>query len=161
MDASLEEYERKREFEGTTEPEPGPGDAEPEKRQFVIQKHQATTLHYDFRLSDEGVLKSWAVTKEPPTKAGVKRLAVRTEDHPYAYINFEGTIPEGHYGAGTVEIWDKGEYQPLLEDGSVSEALKNGALKFLLNGKRLKGRYVLYRFDDKGDKWFFFRTKDK
>lgn len=156
----LEEYKKKRDFKKTTEPPP---EAAKEKgHEFVIQKHAARRLHYDLRLEDEGVLKSWAVTKEPPTEPGVKRLAVHVEDHPYDYISFEGEIPEGEYGAGTVEIWDRGTYRPLLDgepDRSTADAIKRGALKFELDGERLKGRYVLYRFKDKDDDWFFFKMK--
>jgi DNA ligase D-like protein (predicted 3'-phosphoesterase) len=149
----LKEYKKKRDL--ATTPEPGPRVKEDPGREFVIQKHDASRLHYDLRLEDEGVLKSWAVTREPPAEAGVKRLAVHVEDHPYDYIDFEGEIPEGHYGAGTVEIWDRGTYRPLLEgepDKSVAEAIE---------GERLRGRYVLYHFDKKkgGKNWFFFRMK--
>lgn len=156
----LEEYRKKRDFART--PEPSPEAAAGEGLEFVIQKHSSRRLHYDLRLEDEGVLKSWAVTKEPPTEPGVKRLAVRVEDHPYEYIGFHGEIPEGQYGAGTVEIWDRGVYRPLLQgepDRSTAGAISRGALKFELEGKRLKGRYVLYRFKDEGDNWFFFRMK--
>jgi bifunctional non-homologous end joining protein LigD len=158
----LKEYKKRRDFAAT--PEPGPEVKEAPGRKFVVQKHDASRLHYDLRLEDEGVLKSWAVTKEPPTEAGVKRLAIHVEDHPYDYIDFEGEIPEGEYGAGTVEIWDRGTYHPLLEgepDKSVAEAIERGALKFELEGERLKGRYVLYNFErQKGGKnWFFFRMK--
>lgn len=157
----LKEYKRKRDFGATPEPEPifGEGGG----RAFVIQKHLASRLHYDLRLEDGGVLKSWAVTKEPPLEPGVKRLAVQVEDHPYDYIDFEGEIPAGQYGAGTVEIWDRGTYRPMLEgepDKSVAEAIERGALKVALAGERLKGRYVLYHFDKKGRNWFFFRMKD-
>lgn len=158
----LKEYKKKRDFTAT--PEPGGEVKEAPGREFVIQKHDASRLHYDLRLEDGGVLKSWAVTKEPPTEAGVKRLAVQVEDHPYDYIDFEGEIPKGEYGAGTVEIWDRGTYRPLLEgepDRSVAEAIERGALKFELEGERLKGRYVLYNFErQKGGKnWFFFKMK--
>jgi bifunctional non-homologous end joining protein LigD len=158
----LEEYKKKRRFAVTPEPSPRvkgePGGA------FVIQKHQASHLHWDLRLEDEGVLKSWAVTKEPPAEPGVKRLAVHVEDHPFDYKDFEGVIPEGEYGAGTVEIWDSGEYWPLLEgepDASVADAIERGALKFELDGRRLEGRYVLYHFDKKGKNWFFFKMKSR
>ncbi|MFB0514686.1 MAG: DNA polymerase ligase N-terminal domain-containing protein [Candidatus Bathyarchaeia archaeon] len=116
---------------------------------FVIQKHQATHLHYDFRLEMDGVLKSWAVPKEPPTKPGVKRLAVQVEDHALDYINFEGTIPEGMYGAGTVEIWDKGTY--------TLKTRRENKIEFTLHGSKLKGDYVLIRFRNK--KWLFFKKK--
>jgi bifunctional non-homologous end joining protein LigD len=157
----LEEYRKKRRFEAT--PEPAPGVKAAESHEFVIQKHQASRLHWDLRLEDEGVLKSWAVTKEPPTTPGIKRLAVHVEDHPYDYKDFEGEIPKGEYGAGTVEIWDSGTYRPLLEkepDNSTAEAIDRGALKVELDGKRLKGRYVLFNFDKKGKNWFFFKMKD-
>lgn len=158
----LKEYRKKRDF--TLTPEPEPSVRPVESSEFVIQKHQASRLHYDLRLADEGVLKSWAVTKEPPTEPGIKRLAVHVEDHPYDYIDFSGEIPAGEYGAGTVEIWDRGTYRPLLEgepDRSTAEAIERGALKFELDGERLKGRYVLYNFErDKGGKnWFFFKMK--
>ena len=117
---------------------------------FVIQKHRATRLHYDFRLEMDGVLKSWAVPKEPPTESGIKRLAVQVEDHELSYIDFEGTIPEGMYGAGKVEIWDKGTYT--LKHRSKDK------IQFSLQGERLSGDYVLVRF--KGDKnWLFFKKK--
>jgi DNA ligase D-like protein (predicted 3'-phosphoesterase) len=119
---------------------------------FVIQKHYATHLHYDFRLEMDGVLKSWAVPKEPPTMLGVKRLAVEVEDHPLSYIGFEGTIPEGTYGAGKVEIWDKGTYT--LKHRSENK------IEFKLSGEKLNGDYVLIRF--RGVKnWLFFKKKMK
>jgi len=116
---------------------------------FVIQKHRATHLHYDFRLEMDNVLKSWAVPKEPPTVTGVRRLAVQVEDHALDYINFEGTIPEGEYGAGTVEIWDKGTY-----------TLKNRTdkmIEFTLQGSRLSGSYALINF--KENNWLLIRKK--
>jgi len=120
-------------------------------KKFVIQKHQATHLHYDFRLEMDGVLKSWAVPKKPPTEPGVKRLAVQVEDHELSYINFEGTIPEGMYGAGRVEIWDKGTYT--LKHRSKDK------IEFTLHGEKLTGNYVLIRF--KGNKnWLLFKKKE-
>ena len=116
---------------------------------FVIQKHKATHLHYDFRLEMDDVLKSWAVPKEPPTESGVRRLAVQVEDHALDYIDFEGTIPEGEYGAGTVEIWDKGTY-----------TLKNRTdkmIEFTLHGSRLRGDYALINF--KENNWLLIRKK--
>lgn len=157
----LEKYGKKRDFAAT--PEPKPAAKEGEGREFIIQKHDATRLHYDFRLEDEGVLKSWAVTKEPPAEPGIKRLAVRVEDHPFDYKDFEGEIPAGEYGAGTVEIWDRGTYRPLPEgepDESVAAAIERGALKFELKGERLSGRYVLFNFDKKGKDWFLFKMKE-
>jgi DNA ligase D-like protein (predicted 3'-phosphoesterase) len=143
QELSLEEYRRKRNFEKTTEPK---GD----NRIYVIQKHAATHLHYDLRLEMDGVLKSWAIPKEPPTMPSVRRLAVEVEDHPVEYANFEGTIPEGEYGAGTVEIWDRGTYR-LLER-------KEDKLIVEINGNRLSGVYVLMRFKDKKN-WLFFKKK--
>jgi len=116
---------------------------------FVVQKHKATHLHYDFRLEMDNVLKSWAVPKEPPTMPGVRRLAVQVEDHALDYIDFEGTIPEGQYGAGTVEIWDKGTY-----------TLKNRTdkmIEFTLQGTKLKGNYALIHF--KENNWLLIRKK--
>ena len=116
---------------------------------FVIQKHQATHLHYDFRLEIDNVLKSWAVPKEPPTQPGVKRLAVQVEDHTLNYIHFEGTIPEGQYGAGTVEIWDKGTYTLKTRTDKMME--------FALQGSKLKGNYALINF--KQNNWLLIRKK--
>jgi DNA ligase D-like protein (predicted 3'-phosphoesterase) len=142
------EYKSKRSFEKTTEPQD-----ELERSDgniYVIQKHAATHLHYDLRLEMDGVLKSWAVPKEPPVEFGVRRLAVQVEDHPVAYASFEGAIPEGEYGAGTVEIWDKGTYKMVdrKEDKLVVE----------IDGEKLKGSYVLVRLKDKKN-WLFFKMK--
>lgn len=134
----LEEYKEKRDF--TTTPEPAGEVKETGRSRFVVQKHQASHLHYDFRLEMDGVLKSWAVPKGPPEQPNVRRLAVQVEDHPVDYIDFAGAIPEG-YGAGTVEIWDRGEYR-LLE----REANK---ISFELAGERLKGTYVLVHTDER------------
>lgn len=121
-------------------------------RRFVIQRHQATHLHYDFRLELNGVLKSWAVPKEPPTEHGVKRLAVQVEDHELSYIDFEGDIPEGMYGAGKVEIWDEGTYR-------LTQRSEN-KIEFTLHGEKLTGDYVLIRF--KGDRnWLLFKKKKR
>lgn len=117
---------------------------------FVIQKHDATRLHYDFRLEMDGVLKSWAIPKEPPTQPGVKRLAVQVEDHEMTYIDFEGIIPEGAYGAGKVEVWDKGTYT--LKHRSADKIM------FTLQGQRLSGDYTLLMFK-KDQNWLFFRNK--
>ena len=117
---------------------------------FVIQKHAATHLHYDFRLEMVGVLKSWAIPKDPPTEPGVKRLAVQVEDHKLSYITFEGIIPEGEYGAGKVELWDKGTYA--LKHRSANKIV------FTLHGDKLSGDYTLLRFkEDKN--WLFFKNK--
>ena len=117
---------------------------------FVVQEHHAKHLHWDFRLEMEGVLKSWAVPKTPPTKKGIKRLAVQVEDHDLSYAGFEGKIPEGMYGAGTVKIWDKGKYA-LLEK-------EKDKIVVDLKGKKLKGEYALIRFKKAGEKnWLFFK----
>ncbi|MCC7573871.1 MAG: 3'-phosphoesterase [Candidatus Methanofastidiosum sp.] len=121
------------------------------ERIFVIHKHDATRLHYDFRLEINGTLKSWAIPKFPPTERGVKRLAVLTEDHPLEYANFEGIIPEGDYGAGKVEIWDKGTF-------SFIENEKN-KIVINLDGKRLTGRYCLIRFKDQEKNWMIFKCE--
>lgn len=118
---------------------------------FVVQKHDARTLHYDFRLEKDGVLKSWAVPKEPPNAKGIKRLAVATEDHAIEYAGFEGTIPEGEYGAGTVAIWDSGDYD--------EEEWLRDRIVFTLQGKKLQGRYCMVRFKKAGENnWLFFKT---
>ena len=118
---------------------------------FVVQRHQATHLHYDFRLEMDNVLKSWAVPKEPPSQHGIRRLAVEVEDHPLSYIDFEGVIPEGMYGAGKVEIWDKGTY--ILKHRSENK------IEFTLHGEKMSGDYVLIRF--KGDKNWLLIKKSK
>lgn len=120
---------------------------------FVVQEHDSSHLHYDLRLEMGGVLRSWAVPKEPPDREGIKRLAIQTEDHPVEYANFEGEIPEGVYGAGTVKIWDKGEFN--LEEE------KEDRLVFELKGKKLTGKYALIRTKFKGkDSWLFFKRKE-
>ncbi|MRS05699.1 3'-phosphoesterase [bacterium] len=149
----LEEYAKKRDFRKTSEPPASGDEISSGKSIFVVQRHDATNLHYDFRLEMDGVLKSWAVPKEPPKKAGIKRLAIETEDHPLGYENFEGEITEGQYGAGKVEIWDKGNF----------ELLKRSDKEIIvtLHGEELEGEYVLiktkYGKDDKG--WLFFKKK--
>ena len=120
---------------------------------FVVQRHDASRLHWDFRLELDGTLKSWAVPKEPPVRKGVRRLAVAVEDHDLDYIDFEGTIPEGQYGAGTVEIWDKGDF--------VLESRKPEKMVFVLEGERMRGRYVLVRFTDEEKNWLLFRAGGK
>lgn len=149
MKMALEEYQKKRDFRKTSEPTGGAVSGDEDI--FVIQKHDASHLHYDFRMSLDGVLKSWAVPKEPPRELGVKRLAIMTEDHPLSYATFEGTIPEGQYGAGAVEIWDSGTFK--LEDR------KDSKIVFNLRGRELRGRYVLLKFPKAGeDGWLFFRA---
>ncbi|HET8999334.1 MAG TPA: DNA polymerase ligase N-terminal domain-containing protein [bacterium] len=142
---SLQEYRRKRRFGRTPEPEgrPGPPSKTAGKLTYVIQKHQASHLHYDLRLEANGVMLSWAVPKGPSLDPSVKRLAMRVEDHPVDYARFEGVIPEGEYGAGTVMVWDRGTWVP--DDPDVDAALRRGELKFTLRGTKLKGSWVLVR----------------
>jgi bifunctional non-homologous end joining protein LigD len=129
---ALEEYRRKRDFKKTSEPPPGRIKARKKELSYLVQKHDATRLHYDFRLELDGVLLSWAVTKGPSLSPTDKRLAVRTEDHPLSYGTFEGTIPQGQYGGGTVMLWDQGTWEP---KGDPRLGLENGHLSFILHGK--------------------------
>jgi bifunctional non-homologous end joining protein LigD len=171
---ALDEYKRKRRFEET--PEPPPKLEKKSRHRFVVQKHRATRLHYDFRLELEGVLKSWAVPKGPSLDPADKRLAMQVEDHPVSYFDFEGVIPEGNYGAGTVMVWDMGTWEPLSPvavagkyvpgtDADAIEMLKKGDLKFRLHGKKLKGDFALVRLrsrrpDSKGTEWLLIKKKD-
>ena len=157
---SLDEYKRKRRFEET--PEPPPKVEKKSGHRFVVQRHRATRLHYDFRLEMDGVLKSWAVPKGPSLDPADKRLAMQVEDHPVSYFDFEGTIPAGNYGAGTVMVWDMGTWEPL---GDASEMLKKGDLKFRLDGQKLKGEFALVhiksrRPDSKGTEWLLIKHRD-
>lgn len=167
---TLKEYKKKRKFSGkekTSEPEGKKSNSSNKsttppatahkgrknKKIFVIHKHDASHLHWDLRLEMSGVLKSWAVPKKPPTKKGTKRLAIAVEDHPLSYADFEGTIPEGHYGAGTVEIWDSGFYE--LKDKDKKK------IEIIFDGKKLKGKYVLIKtnYGNKPEKsWLFFKV---
>jgi bifunctional non-homologous end joining protein LigD len=152
----LAEYKKKRRFNVT--PEPGPKEKRSELGNiFVVQKHRATQLHYDFRLEADGVLKSWAVPKGPSMDPSVKRLAMQVEDHPVDYADFEGVIPEGEYGGGTVMIWDRGTWEPAGED--VDAALAKGDLKFKLHGKKLRGSWVLVRMRPR--QWLLIKHRDK
>ena len=154
--ASLTEYKKKRKFDKT--PEPGPTKKKTKTgRMFVVQKHRATQLHYDFRLEVDGVLKSWAVPKGPSLDPTVRRLAMQVEDHPVDYAKFEGVIPEGEYGGGTVMVWDYGTYEPENTD-DVGSALRKGELKFSLNGQKLKGSWVLVRTRDR--QWLLIKHRD-
>src|SRR5258708_4822868 len=153
----LAEYKKKRRFNKT--PEPGPQEKTSELGNiFVVQKDGATQLHYDLRLEADGVLKSWAVQKDPPMDPAVKRLAMQVEDHPADYAEFEGVIPEGEYGGGTVMVWDIGIYAP-ENTQNVSRALAKGELKFVLLGKKLKGSFVLVRTRDR--QWLLMKHKDE
>jgi bifunctional non-homologous end joining protein LigD len=164
---ALEEYRRKRDFKETPEPA-GPEKPPRAARRpiFVVQKHQATRLHYDLRLELGGVLVSWAVPKGPSLNPADRRLAIQTEDHPLEYADFEGVIPEGHYGAGTVMVWDKGTYET-DPDGSAAEQLARGELKFTLHGEKLQGGFVLIRTGPKsagpreGTRWLLIKRRDE
>ncbi len=171
---ALEEYKRKRKFEQT--PEPPPKLESKTGHRFVVQKHDASRLHYDFRLEMEGVLKSWAVPKGPSLDPADKRLAMQVEDHPVSYFDFEGTIPEDNYGAGTVMVWDVGTWQPLSPvpvdgkyvpgtDVEAAEMLAKGDLKFRLDGKKLKGDFALIKMKgrrpgSKGNEWLLIKKHD-
>jgi len=150
----LKEYQQKRDFKKTKEPK-GKINKSAVGR-FVVQEHYASHLHYDFRLALDGVLKSWAVPKGIPKKKGVKHLAVQVEDHPLDYLNFRGTIPEGEYGAGTVKIWDKGDYLQVNEE-QLKITSKIKSFKVELRGRKLKGEYALVKLKDKN--WLLFKTK--
>jgi bifunctional non-homologous end joining protein LigD len=175
--AKLEEYRRKRRFDRTPEPAGEPSETKKDKRlpkpklglepiteygdTFVVQKHSATRLHYDFRLAIDGTLKSWAVPKGPSLNSGDKRLAVQTEDHPLEYGGFEGKIPEGNYGAGTVMVWDRGTFRV---EGTLDalRQLERGEIKFSLNGEKLRGSFVLVKLkhSQKGNEWLMIKHKD-
>ncbi len=148
----LENYAERRHFGKTPEPKPTVKKSSGKKLIYSIQKHFASRLHYDLRLEFEGVLKSWAMPKDPPEKQGEKRLAVQTEDHPLDYWDFEGTIPEGEYGAGKVEVWDKGSYEIVDR--------KEGKWVVDIHGKKLKGKFVLIKFKQGEKNWLFFKKKE-
>lgn len=160
---TLEEYRGKRDFRKTKEPR---GRKQGKRgRRFVIQKHAASSLHYDFRLEADGVLKSWAVPKGPSTDPRDKRLAMPTEDHPLDYRDFEGVIPEGEYGAGAVIVWDRGTYRNLTDDDGdevpVDDAIEAGHLKFWLDGEKLRGGYALTRIGKgKDERWLLVKMDD-
>lgn len=163
----LKEYNQKRDFRKTSEPK-GNTKSGKTKLRFVVQKHAAKNLHYDFRLELEGVLKSWAVPKGPSLDPKVKRLAMHVEDHPYDYRHFEGTIPEGEYGAGEVIVWDEGTYHAInIDDKKESEKIlkegyAKGDFKFYLEGQKLKGEFVLVKMKNRGEKqWLLIKHKDK
>jgi bifunctional non-homologous end joining protein LigD len=164
----LTEYRRKRDFTRTREPRGAARKRSP-KLAYVIQKHAASRLHFDLRLELDGVMKSWAVPKGPSLDPAVKRLAIQVEDHPVEYNAFEGTIPKGEYGGGTVMVWDKGTYTAAGETDDPEEALREGYrkgdFKFILRGKRLKGSWVLVRTRGRGggnrrDQWLLIKHRD-
>jgi len=158
--AGLDDYNRKRDFSKTKEPAGRLDRAN--RHRFIVQKHDATRLHYDFRLEMDGVLKSWAVTRGPSLDPADKRLAVRTEDHPISYAEFEGTIPEGEYGGGTVMLWDKGSWAPI--EGKSEKDLEKGHLHFTLDGERMKGEWLLVRIKgkpgEKRENWLLRKIDD-
>ncbi len=166
---TLVQYTKKRNFNDTPEPSEGRKGISKKVLTFVIQRHQASHLHYDFRLEMEGVLKSWAVPKGPSLNPNDKRLAMMVEDHPYNYGSFEGEIPKGNYGAGIVEIWDKGTYEhisikdPAEGNKQLLKDLKTGSIKIVLKGKKLKGEFALVKM--KGDKpansWLLIKHDDR
>jgi bifunctional non-homologous end joining protein LigD len=159
---ALEEYAAKRHFEKTPEPAPQkPKSTRGAKPYFCVQRHDATRLHYDFRIEIDGVLKSWAVPKGPSLDPGVRHFAAHVEDHPIEYGGFEGNIPAGNYGAGSVMLWDRGTFQ-LLGDASGAEQIARGDLKFHLEGEKLKGDFalVLMKGRGKGNEWLIIKKRD-
>lgn len=157
----LSDYQSKRDFRST--PEPSWDGSGGDRSRFVIQKHDASSLHYDLRLEIDGVLKSWAVPKGPSTDPSQKRLAMPTEDHPLDYIDFEGVIPEDEYGGGTVIVWDVGTYDNLTTDDGeeipVADAIERGHVVVGLHGEKIEGGYALTRFRD-DDGWLVVKTRD-
>jgi bifunctional non-homologous end joining protein LigD len=169
----LEEYRRKRDFAKT--PEPAPAPVAPTTGRFVVQRHRATRLHYDFRLEIEGVLVSWAVPKGPTLDSATRRMAVHVEDHPIEYFDFEGVIPAKQYGAGDVIVWDWGTWQPEAPTLDPRQAVRDGELKFRLDGQKVKGRFTIVRTsgrkrkgddpaarafeDDEGEQWLLIHKK--
>src|SRR6266550_1312166 len=164
----LEEYKRKRDFRKTSEPSGGSvATAAIRGGRFVVQRHRATRLHYDFRLEMDGVLVSWAVPRGPTLDPGARRMAIHVEDHPIEYLDFEGVIPKGEYGGGDVIVWDWGTWTPEAETPDPAKAIDDGELKFSLRGEKLKGRFTIVRTsgrgrkggaarafeDDEGDQW--------
>src|SRR5436190_14800875 len=164
---ALREYKNKRHFNRTPEPEGRAGTSD--GRSFVIQKHAASHLHYDFRLELKGVLKSWAVPKGPSTDPSMSRLAMLVEDHPFDYKDFEGIIPKGNYGAGTVIIWDCGTYEPVEkiptkeeQERLLTKQFYGGSMQFKLNGKKVKGVYTLTKSRQRGETaWLLVKAKDR
>lgn len=161
----LEEYARKRDFSNTPEPPPSPkkGSKGPAKGPyFCVQRHLATRLHYDLRLEVDGTLKSWAVPKGPTLDPGAKRLAAHVEDHPMEYGDFEGNIPPGNYGAGSVMLWDRGTYE-VLDEMPAAGQLERGDFKFRLHGEKLKGSFALVHMKGrgKGNDWLLIKKRDE
>jgi len=165
MRGELKTYQAKRKFGETPEPKGKKAARAKAGRTYLIQRHAATRLHYDFRIEADGVLKSWAVTKAPSRDTSVKRLAVEVEDHPLDYGGFEGTIPDGNYGAGTVQMWDTGIWEP--QEPDLEAAWARGQIKMVLHGERLKGKWALIRLkSDRGkpskrNNWLLLKEKDE
>ena len=164
MTRDVKDYSAKRNLGKSGEPSGDGSSGNGGAPVFVIQKHDASSLHYDFRLEVDGVLASWAVPKGPSTDPDEKRLAIRTEDHPLDYADFEGVIPEGEYGAGTVLIWDRGSYENITDKDealrSMPDALSDGHVLVRLHGKKLTGGYALQRIDDDEDQWLLIKMDD-
>jgi DNA ligase D-like protein (predicted 3'-phosphoesterase) len=159
--SALRAYREKRDFRRSPEPRGTPGRTRKQQPRFVIQKHDASSLHYDFRLEAGGVLKSWAVPKGPSTDPREKRLAMPTEDHPLAYADFEGVIPEGEYGAGPVIVWDRGSYRDLGEQ-PIEQALARGHAAVWLEGEKVRGGYALTRIGrGKRERWLLVKMDDE
>ena len=159
---ALEEYKAKRTFEKTPEPPPSQGKSRFPANYFCVQRHDATRLHYDFRLELDGVLKSWAVPKGPTLDPAVKHFAAHVEDHPIEYGDFEGNIPAGNYGAGSVMLWDRGTFE-LLGDAPGAEQLARGDLKFRLHGEKMKGDFAIVHMKGrgKGNEWLLIKKRDE
>ncbi|MBA3972364.1 MAG: DNA ligase, partial [Bacteroidetes bacterium] len=164
---SLNTYNQKRNFKSTSEPK-GKADSSESAVIFVVQKHDASHLHYDFRLEVKGTLKSWAVPKGPSMNPNVKRLAMMVEDHPYSYKDFEGTIPEGNYGAGNVIVWDNGTYKEITSvarkksESAIAAGIHKGHISFILKGKKLKGEFSLIKLKGKQENaWLLIKKDDK
>jgi bifunctional non-homologous end joining protein LigD len=158
---SLNEYARKRSFQSTPEPKPAEQSVPAPGKTFCVQRHDASRLHYDFRLEIDGTLKSWAIPKGPTLDPAAKRLAAMVEDHPLKYGSFEGNIPAGNYGAGSVMLWDRGTYE-LLGDKSAQEQLARGDFKFKLHGEKLNGEFAIVHMKvrGKGNEWLLLKKKD-
>ena|SRR6185437_2414874 len=157
----LKEYRKKRDFSATPEPSGRTRKNRARRRPiFVIQEHHARRLHFDFRLELKGVLKSWAITREPLDQPQSRALAIETEDHPLEYASFHGTIPAGHYGAGKVKIWDHGVFEA---EGDLARGIEGGKVVVILRGRRLHSRFALIRVRGEGTRsqWLFFKTKPK
>src|SRR5688572_8333019 len=161
---SLARYNKKRKFDKTPEPRGEVGKKAKQGLRFVVQKHDASHLHYDLRLEMGGVMKSWAVPKGPSLKPSEKRLAVMVEDHPISYNTFEGKIPAGQYGAGDVIVWDAGTYEGMhgpRSEASFLEGIKSGEITFVLHGKKLRGEFTLVRLGNDPKNWLLIKQKDK